>query len=343
MDTQKFYEQFQAFLLDVDEPRTTPESARSYASYLRGANRHFSPLKDKNADYFAYVADLPNETRSKLVGEFLAKLQAEQHNPSSNPCKKTLGNYCSALRALEDFYQSSDLPFIPLPPTTPKSNNPSIRIVYTAAQIRRSFRSRLKTQDRFYDFGSFPCRLLGKVFHRNKEYFSLYEGLIDNAKLLLGNGGLASLREVRGIVIKDGFAYALIGNDEKPKPIYTQAFENGRSQGIKPMEASALSSLSLDHDQSLYDTLKDKLDKMPTLKRLGEDIVSYRQGRSFPNASAFTKEYYAKAYPALGIDRASLLKELKDFFSCLSLTLMNNRDNSSKNKGRPDSFPASGD
>lgn len=333
MDAKQFYEQFQTFLLDVDEPRTTKESARSYASYLRGANRRFSPLEDKRADYFAYVADLPNETRSVLVGEFLAKLQAERRNPSSIHCKKTLGNYCSALRALEDFYQSSDLPFIPLPPTTPKSTNHSIRIDYTATQIRRSFRSRLKTQDRFYDFGSFPCRLLGRIFHSNKEYFSLYEDLIDKTKLLLDNGAVTSLQSVRGIVIDGGFAYALIGNGKKL--IYTQAFANGRPNGIKPMEASALSSLSLDHDRSLYDTLKDRLGKMPTLKRLGEDIVSYRQGRSFPNASSFTKEYYAKAYPALGIDRALLLKELKDFFSCLSLTVMNNRDNSSKNKGRP--------
>ena len=77
MDKNQFYELFRDFLLDADEPRTSEESAKSYVSYLRGANRRFFPSNDKNADYFAYVADLPNETRIQLMGELISELQAE--------------------------------------------------------------------------------------------------------------------------------------------------------------------------------------------------------------------------------------------------------------------------
>ena len=331
MYKNQYYELFRDFLLDADEPRTSEESAKSYVSYLRGANRRFFPSNDKNADYFAYVADLPNETRIQLMGELISELQAERRNPASLHNKKTLGNYCSALRALEDFYQSPDLPQIPLLEVSPAPKESSIHIDYSMKDVRKSFRSRLKTQDRFYAFGSFPCRLLGRVFGRDKDYFSLFENLIDKTKILLGSGSSCRLQSVHGISIENGYAYALVGKDKKL--IYTEAFKNGHSDGFKPMEAFALSSLSLDHDWPLSQALEERLNQMPTLKRLGEDIIRYRNNKKFPNAAAFTKDYYANAYGALAIDKNELLGELKDFFSHLSLTLMSFRDNSSKNNG----------
>ena len=127
---------------------------------------------------------------------------------------------------------------------------------------------------------------------------------------------------------KNGKTYVVLTKDAK----------TGIYKELKLSTYKDLRDLSLDHDVPLDCELEKALasGNMPEYEKLCKDILIFKQSYISDNPGARCPEIiseYEKIYNSvrLQIDEEELLREAQSFIKTLSLTIMDRRQNSSKN------------
>ncbi|MBO5715446.1 MAG: hypothetical protein J6S23_03520 [Clostridia bacterium] len=200
--------------------------------------------------------------------------------------------------------------------------------IYNHRTLRSKFLSRLTTQDRIYDFGTFPINIINGIANRKK--ISLFDKMIDEIKVIYNaKGEYFYFKDVSRIMLAtDGYAYF-----EKEGNVYTVFTEvpgKGPAKYVK-LHAPKIDELSLDHDNPIEKELKKCISLMPTLEALSTDILDFRKTyktihKKLDNRTVL-RNYKDKM---ITIDEDELIKEITEFLSKLSLTIMERSLNSSK-------------
>lgn len=192
-----------------------------------------------------------------------------------------------------------------------------------------TFKGRLRTQDRIYDYGAFAADLLAKMATRHK--FPLYNTLIDETKFVYDEkGNFFYLKDIDRIMLaNDNHAY--FEKDGAIYPIFTETIGTGTYHKIA---TNNMRGLSLDHDYPLKSALRTHLQSLPEYKKLSDDILLFKNECKalYPKAQASKiMEEYDKQYASrIHVDELQVLREIKGFLDVLHLTIMYQGDNSAK-------------
>jgi hypothetical protein len=324
---KNFFKEYKEYLVETDH---TANVAEQYCTYLRGAVRDL----DVDDDFWEYFAESNNTFEHARLSEILkASLYEAKSDSTCVISKRDLANYNSAINQLIAFVSTTptkhSTPAVrPLPPTLIVGATSS----YDRADLISIFKSRLKTQDRFYAFGTYPARIVGKIIANSLPRIDLYEKLINETKFLCGPSAsdFYLLKNVDKLTIARGRAYIEVSG--RAYMVYTETFKKGISAGFVPATVNTMSDLSLDHIQPMYDVLKSCLPSYTEYLKFSDSVLSYRRANPKTSLSIFSSDYYTIVYPTLKLDEQKLIDEIFDFIGRLSLVIMDRKSNSSKSK-----------
>ena len=159
--------------------------------------------------------------------------------------------------------------------------------------------------------------------------------MLNGCKVLIDNRGHSiKLKQVHNISIVNHEFVVCYGSKGTTTKLYTEVNKKGNSLGYKIQTGDLLRDISLDHDNPLFDVYRKFLfdGNAPTLRKLSDDYCAYHRAHMNITQSALACHYYNNRYSQLGINEQGLLKEVDVLFSCLKLTIMDRKINSSKNK-----------
>lgn len=320
----KLFKLYFDYLLD----NMSESSAKSYISYLRNSLKKF-PCSSAETNFDLINKSIDTQQVSGLVEQVITKIDEELNSLVSIHNKKTLFNYKSSLNMLNSFLESNGLSLFPSKPNTVSYNTKSIHSSYTKNDLIKNFKARLNTQDRFYDFGALPCRLLRKIFKKNKTYNYLILNLIYNTKFYVNEKYYFKLNEIDKLIISDGHAYIQIKNEIYS--VYTEVYIKGNSFGFEIAEVISTASLSLDHDAPIFEVLKSNINSYTELLKISSQLNRLKSINNL-SISKLTTKFFNEVYHTLLIDETKLFNEIQDLYNKLSLTIMQTNYNSSKNK-----------
>lgn len=350
------------------------DSRRSYCSYVKSLFANvLEEKKDKLAALFSFNSNevgsifdwcvSPERSEEELsafsfyVEELLGN---EIRNAKSGVCAfgvgwKTLANYRSGFRSFMEFlgteresdrkenkqtveekkYKPDKPSIISLLGFIPESQ------YYSHRQMFRIFKSRLKTQDRFFENIIYPIRLLSKVFNdfgKDAEYNDLLESIIEQIKFKVSTESIIvdfnNIKSLR-IDFTDEESSCSVNSGKDKKLVYTEYFENGQCTGVRPITPTSFRDISLDHDTPMHSLLEDNLQKYPALKELSDDIGcfyhsvdNYNDLRQYRND--ICRNYYEQ-HIFTQEEVENLFIDFKNLHKEISLTIMDRKENSKKN------------
>ena len=271
-------------------------------------------------------------------------------------CWKTLTNFRSGFRSFMEFlgiereYDRSYNRQSEEEEKTDKPRQSSIisqlgfhpdTLVFTHKQMYRTFKSRLKTQDRFFENIIYPIRLLSKVFNdfgKDAEYNDLLESIIEQIKFKVSTESIIvdfnNIKSLR-IDFTDEESSCSVNSGKDKKLVYTEYFENGQCTGVRPITPTSFRDISLDHDTPMHSLLEDNLQKYPALKELSDDIGcfyhsvdNYNDLRQYRND--ICRNYYEQ-HIFTQEEVENLFIDFKNLHKEISLTIMDCKENSRKN------------
>ena len=348
--TDEFWGDFAQFLR---ENGLSESSIRCYITqYLKNAFKNYLGI-----DILDF-SGLDDETKIDTVKELHSKLSKAILLGTGLDSKKTQQNYSSAVVKLEVFLDerfselSDGLPAaseeIPIPEEVPVSEEEPVSTsdkapmpeevenVYPYKDLLFIFKQRLITQDRSYKDTYLPCRLLNKIFSKNPRYKKLLNDVLDGTIFLLGDGKKTTLKEIDEIWFSGGHVWVILKNGTK-EILYTEVYKKKSSAGLEKMSATRVRELSLDHDEPLAKLFNRLLSTYPSLKRLSDEYIAYRDSlENNPGKSRLATGFYRDKYAAFKLDKEQLLNDLCDLYKKISLTIMYGRYNSSKNSNFAD-------
>lgn len=337
MNKNELINEYRKFLINT----RLESSVKSYVNdYLLGGFRNvinpiFEKTFNKKFDVLEYFTSLNLKTRRLLCELFVMMIKQEKDNRNSGLNTKTLSNYNASFIAFSAFndclrFRGKDeydklLPLF------------NYSLFFTKKEIIDNFEWRINTQDRFYEKKTIclPCRLLSKIYQKGNDYTSVVDKMLNGCKVLIdGRGHSIKLKQVRNISIVNGEFVVCYGSKGTTTKLYTEVNKKGNSLGYAIQTGDLLRDISLDHDNPLFDVYRKFLfdGNAPTLRKLSDDYCAYHRAHMNITQSALACHYYNNRYSQLGINEQSLLKEVDVLFSCLKLTIMDRRINSSKNK-----------
>lgn len=334
MSKKVFWDMYQEFIVEMGRSEGT---AKSYVSYLNGACKNISEIEN---NIMENIADMTQDCQEMLCENLMKAITLAQKNNNTPVSKNTLNNYHSAVNMLIAFINSNNAP-------SGKNTSSNTLVLlseesyYSKEDIKKNFLARLKTQDRFYDFGCFPIRLINKIATANGKK-NLFDKLINATSFIYGTSDckdaqlkIIQLKNIDGIYIKENKAYLSIDNNKYP--IFTQAYTNGNKTGYVVATVNTFGDLSLDHDTPMFTALPAFLYRgASTFQQLSVSALAYTKAKQWNNkerANNLAKEYLqSQEYKGLKLSEDLLLNEISTFINTLSLTVMQKSFNSSKNK-----------
>ncbi len=336
--TNELIDLYSVFLDDY----LTSGSSNSYISYLKNAFKKLTDSDFQNnvgKKSLELIACSNYKTRLKIVDCLKTMLykESQKDNPTIN--KKTISNYLSSVNKFYIFLEFSKNKWSGA--TTPKGVFKGMKInsIYSKDDLIEAFRFRLETQDRYYANISFPCRLFSKIYKNNSdvrlknEYNDMLEGKIKETKIIYSDkGDSIRLDSVECIVIKG--TKSIMKSGGKNYTIFTEKYDKDTKGGIfVESKATSLSELSLDHDEALHNILTCNITNYPIIKRISDELAKTKNNTPKEmSSSKLLSDFFEKEYSKMFIDETALLAEIKNVFGEIGLTIMDVRNNSSKNK-----------
>ncbi|MBR2281330.1 MAG: hypothetical protein IJ863_01770 [Spirochaetales bacterium] len=260
---------------------------------------------------------------------------------------KTLSNYRSGFRRFINYLgvensvvkKCEDIGF-------PKSEK-KIEIPFNSdqffshRQMFNTFKSRLKTQDRFYSHIIFPVRLLSKLFNgkgKKEEYNLVLKNTIDSTKILIcGEEKDVCFSSVSSLNINIGKENSCQVNvvDKGWKTVCTECYENGGGPKIRLLQPLSFMDLSLDHDTAMHNLLEEHCLDYPALKRLSDRIANhFNISGDYNQLRGYRDRICSEFYESVGFSENeidNLYKEFVELSEKISLTIMERSENSRKN------------
>ena len=320
MSEKEFLKAYRKFA--IDNAHISERSSYSYVTYLRNACK-----LPKMNNHLMLIANSGDSVLQTKYAEELCDaidLAYDDFNCLIDP--KELNNSHSAAHMLLAYVSGQQW-----------EKYKGIKIIFTHIFSKKSltttFRSRLRTQDRIYDYGAFPTNLISKLATKYKVK-GFWDEMIAKIKFVYDKNGRS--------VYFEGIERVMLGSDggayfEKNKKIYTIFSKNVKTGAYEKIAASKLKQLSLDHDNPLECALKDafKSHPMAEFKKISQDILRfsklYKQNHDKARNTEIIGEYEKTYDPVrLRVNEQALIKEAQAFIKTLSLTIMDRGHNSRK-------------
>ena len=357
-------EDFKAYLYEVQG--LTEGSIKSYVSWIKGAFAIYLNIHDV---FQTVDPDLIGELAARLHAKLTDILMRHEKTKDTPDTIKNRRSALTALIALLDEYDdatsSASAPigkrygWIPdyhepmingMPasifegyesPRTdvmymlPSNNTVAPTIdVYDKKDLFRIFKSRLITQDRDYSDGTYlPCRVLNKLFSKNKIYKDLIGAVLAKTVFLLDGENKTVLNDIESVSFEGDEVFVNLKGGTK-KPLFTEVRIKGQPITYEQLKSRRIRDLSLDHDIPLVKLINENINFYPNMKKLSDRIVAYKNANSDKGytKSKLATDFMRDEYSKLGIEEEQLLVELCDLYNKVRLTIMLGKYNSSKNK-----------
>lgn len=329
-------------------------SAKSYLSYVSGADKLISVSEKDSSEKFDLFTLLEHEFRKqdfktieKTLLFVIDELSRKNADVVFSRAKKTLQNYKSGLYSYLDF-------LIQQPFSIDNSNEEEIKTIefqikdlqvytdtgkslvknkadkeYSKIDLKKNFSFRIKTQDRFYENIFFPIRFINRVFSKKNERGVFENWLNDllNSITIFLDETKTSFQEITALTISNNKVY--ITHNGIEKLTYTKLSDN---KSLVPFDVLTLRNIAIDHDRSLFDVMNANLTSLPTILQITNELKKHIYGKitysKLCNASHSDKlDNYIET-----INTQNLLKELKLIASETNLQLMDGSQNTSKGK-----------
>ncbi len=330
----RFFEKYKVFLLAAG---VSCKSTESYVSYLKGASRNLLGISREKFELFS---EMTRGEQERFCENLMRMISLAQQDNNTSISKKTLSNYRSAVNMLIAFIKSEEAP-CGTAATSVQFPLLSGESFYSKEDIKKNFLARLNTQDRFYDFGCFPIRLINKIAKIHGKT-NLFGKLLNSVKFVYGVNDcfeaplrFAQLKDIDGLYIKDGKAYISINNQKYP--IFTEEYCKGEKVGYIVANVNTFADLSLDHDTPMYTALSSFMKLGGNVYQIfSNNVLDYINLKKWPNikrANNLSREFLdSKEYKDIQLPEDELIKEVVVFLNSLSITVMQRNYNSSKNK-----------
>lgn len=368
MTRKEFLNSYKEFLLDNGQ---TPGSASCYVSYLNCACKEVPSIAHGSHDLIEVMACVDLDTQAYLCELLNTAIQMEKDSGTSLIPLAKLRKYKSSANMLSSFLSSVDGESLaasckPVKGASVKvtkavdlakedeaiteekfkeakevKEEPCAEIVidpskiksfYSRKDIQDNFKFRLNTQDRFYDYGCLPTRLLEKIGRLRSKSFYIFEKLRDNTRFLYSKEGdkFFRLKEIDGVKIENKRAYVV--KDGKEYLIYTEVFKKRKFLGFEPLTAVTLKDLSLDHDVSVFTELGSRIGGYTDYKHFSDIFSKYHSLYPKESCSKISTRFFKDEFLKLDLNLDTLLDEAISFIDILSLTIMQSNYNISKSK-----------
>lgn len=345
-------EEFKNWLIDTN--KTSEGSAKSYLSYVSGADKLISISDDncKKLNLFTIIQSAFEKQDTVVVEESLlfvidqlSRKDAEEvfHRP-----KKTLQNYRSGLFSYLEFLTEQTFPTEKSKATlveikeiqfeglhiftdTGESlSNDNVAKEYSKKDLEKNFSLRIKTQDRFYENIFFPIRFVTRVFSIQKErsiFKNWINTLLDSIDIFLEENDTTAFAEISSLSIVNDKVYITHKGNEKLA--FTKLSDN---KTLIPFNVKTLNKIAIDHDRSLFDVMNINLSSLPTFLLITNELKKHIEGKV--TYSKLSKASHSKNLDEFikTINTQSLLKELELIASETKLQLMDSSQNTSKGK-----------
>lgn len=314
-------EEFKNYVLT--DANLSEGTARSYVSSIR------SILKKEGVDLKEFL-NSSNDKETTIINDIVSNYAKKISECSDKKIRHRLTDLNSALICFLNFLSSKA--------TNSVVNVSTIKTeqFFSREELIKIFLARIKTQDRFYGDYCLPFRIFSRIFPKDGDFLNALKSLLKRVKFIISDKGKTiTLFEIDGLIIKtNGTVFVKCGNNQYQ--VYTQSFTNGISNGLTEMVVNSIADVSLDHDVPLFEK-KDRMKELfPEITKLSDDVLKFIKKLKYSHpasmAGQIAKDYFENQYSSLIIDKKELLKELIEFFNITSITAMDKKSNSSKNK-----------
>ena len=338
----------------TETSKTSEESAKSYLSYVSGADKLISVSKKGGNEKFSLFTILQQELKNQNVEAIeevilfvISELSRENAEEIFGKPKKTLQNYKSGLYAYLEFFteypiftehdkecedttEESQIEDLLIFTDTGKSLlESSSDAVFSKIDLERNFSLRIKTQDRFYENIFFPIRFITRVFSIKKErnaFKNWLNNLLNSITIFLEENKI-TFSEITLLTISDNKVY--ITHKGIKKLAYTKLSDN---KTLIPFDVSELKKIAIDHDRSLFDVMNDNLNDLPTIFQITNELKKHIRGNvTYKKLSKVSHSNSLDQF-IQGINTQNLLNELELISSKTNLQLMDSSQNTSKGK-----------
>jgi hypothetical protein len=342
--------------LDEYDVMSTQNSIASYKSYVNQLRNGYN--EDFGVGKFETIVSVYQSKSENDILKFYTKI-VHFINDQKRIQKKKWTDIGSGFYQFDDFLRDkfdcddlesgkvSEITYKKIEPVTKKTKPENIpekesKVVsgdiseeFTQKELMRTFKSRLKTQSRYYPNIDmlFPARLINDIFHKNK----------DNAFDTWMQNGLANMRVlsknatflfsfVRKICLLQNKCIIVVLNDGYKFELYTY---KGDGKTRAPLQTLDKRDISVDHIISLAEIMQQNKNSLPAFKEMTEKFHEYEKFskvRLNPRADRTWKDNLLQKYSKLNSDkmRSAIMVDLKRMN--LQYILMDQRENSKKGK-----------
>lgn len=345
-------DEFKKWLIETE--KTSEASAKSYLSYVSGADKLISISNKKNSEKFNLFAMLQAEFKkqdAKTIEETIFFVIDELSRKNAEEVfgrpKKTLQNYKSGLYSYLEFLLEQSYPIDNsrgdeietiesqigdlhiFTDTGKSSSEKNVVKVHSKNDLIKNFSLRIKTQDRFYEDIFFPIRFITRVFSMNNErtIFKNWLNHLLNSIAIFLEVNSTTFAEITSLTISNDRVY--IADRGIEKIVYTKLSDN---KTLVPFDIKTLNKIAIDHDRSLFDVMNANLSHLPTILQITSELKKHIQGK-------VTYQKLSKASHSDKLDgfiktvnTQNLLRELELIASQTNLQLMDSSQNTSKGK-----------
>lgn len=315
MTVKECKQAYKDFLMKVT--KHTKNSTNKYISYINKASK-----LPQMGDFWDRLAACDNQTkRIACVEELCDAIATALNNPYCPITEKDLRDSQSSAHVLLAFVSGQIW-------SKYKGVSVQFSAIFNHNALRSTFLSRLTSQDRIYDIGSFPIYIIHEMAMRKK--IPLFDKMIAEIKFIYNaNGDFFYFRDVERVMLAtDGHAYLEKGG--VIYPIFTEIPKKKPTE-YRIAQAPTIADLSLDHDIPIQKKLKATIHSMPTLKVLSADIWAFKKEYASTHKNVKIRQVLSAYKPQmLPVDEDALIQETICFLDMLSLTVMQRNLNSSK-------------
>lgn len=232
-------------------------------------------------------------------------------------------NYLKFLAEWQDFEDFSDTEMEEEMPTSS-----TIYEVFTQEELRKNFRFRLMTQDRFYDDFVFPISLLAQIFTKNNrrnQFLKLLDKQIDAIILHIGQNASIQFKDLRFLAFDADHKIIVNGTDF----LYSETINADNSVEMQQTIAPRLRNIAIDHIVPFKELYLELAPKLPKLQELHKKLTNKYSTKLDKNTlkgdnnfiESFTKE-----------DVVAFEEELNLLFDKIKLQLMTQTENLKKRR-----------
>lgn len=334
----------------IGTSKTSEESAKSYLSYVSGADKLILvSKKDSNekSNLFTILQTEFKEGKGKTIKETILFVIDELSRKNAEEIfgrpKKTLQNYRSGLYGYLDFLieqsffvendEEDEITTIEnqqiYTDTGKLLSENRADIVFSKNDLKKNFSLRIKTQDRFYEDIFFPIRFITRVFSIKQErnvFTNWLTDLLNSITIFLEEKEI-TFAEITALTIANNKVY--ITHKGIEKLAYTKLSDN---KTLTPFDVLALKKIAIDHVRSLFDVMNDNLDNLPTILQITNELKKHIRGKvTYKKLSKVSHSDKLDEFIQT-INTQNLLKELELISTETNLQLMDSSQNTSKGK-----------